>query len=38
MTETLLADKDITLYFNAKDGFKILAASLKYNINALEII
>ena len=35
---TLAADKDITYYFNAKDGLKILVASLKFNTQGLEII
>ena len=35
---TLLADKDIAYYFNAKDGLKILVASLKFNTNGLETL
>jgi len=35
---TLAADKDITYYFNAKDGLKILVSSLKFNTLGLEVI
>lgn len=35
---TLAADNDIIYYFNAKDGLKILVASLKFNTLGLEII
>lgn len=38
MKSTLSTDKDICYYFNAKDGLKILVASLKFNTNGLEII
>ncbi len=38
MKETLIADKDISYYFNVKDGMKVLVNSLKFNTNALEII
>jgi tetratricopeptide (TPR) repeat protein len=35
---TLTSDKDITFYFNVKDGFKTLVASLQYNVGALETL
>jgi hypothetical protein len=38
MRETLIADRDIAWYFNAKDGLKILVSSLRFNTHALEII
>lgn len=38
LKDTLTSDKDITYYFNVKDGMKILVNSLQYNTTALEII
>jgi len=31
-------NEDLILYFNAKDGFKVLVDSLEFNMNALNIL
>ena len=31
-------NEDLILYFNAKDGFKVLVDSLEFNMNALDIL
>lgn len=36
--ENVKQNEDLILYFNAKDGFKILVDSLEFNMHALEIL